>query len=116
MRPNGSARALAYVHLAGYEVAAPAMREFESNQGRIPGFRLNGQADLRNLDIDIALNTAYADVTDHFLINLPEFQRDEIELLESNLEPSLTNNVNRRVVDASKAWGRSVFNNTLLKQ
>ena len=108
MRPNASARALAYVHLAGYEVAVPAMRDFISNEGRIPGFRINGQPDPRNLDVNIALNVAYARVTNHFLINLPDYQREEIELLESELSASLSNNVNRRTVDKSVNWGRSV--------
>lgn len=108
MRPNASARALAYIHLTGYEVAAPAMRDYISNQRRIPNFNLNGNPDVRNLDLNIALNAAYAEVTDHFLINLPDFQREEINILKTNLESTLTNNVNRRIVDESTRWGRSI--------
>jgi len=109
MRPNASARALAYIHLAGYEVAVPTMPDYESNDRRLRGFDLDGRGpNLRDLDLNIALNEAYAEVTDHFLINLPDFQRDEIGILENTIDNALTNNVNQRVVDESREWGRSV--------
>lgn len=108
MRPNASARALAYIHLAGYEVAVPTMRSYQSNEDRLRGFNIQGNPDLDDLDINIALNEAYADVTNHFITGLPDFQRDEIGILEGSLAASLTSGVDEDVISTSQAWGQSI--------
>jgi len=108
MRPNASARALAYVQLTGYEVAVPVMRNYESNTDRIPDFKLFGTPDTEKLNIDLALNTAYAMAIDHFLINLPDNKRLEIAALEANINQGLMSGLDQEVIDVSQAWGRLV--------
>ena len=68
MRPNATARAIGYINLAAYEVAVPGMRDYLSNEGRLPGLRIGNNS--QNVNWNIALNTAYADVIDHFLISV----------------------------------------------
>jgi len=70
MRPNGSARALAYIYLAAYETAQPGMPGYRSHAGRLDDLRLIPDQFTDQLDVELALNTCLADVADHFLINV----------------------------------------------
>ncbi len=108
MRPNATARAIAYINLAAYETAVPGMTEFMSNSGMIPGFNINTQRNNDNVDWNVALNACYAEVMDHFLINLPRNLRNSIEQTEENLSSELTSSLSREVIEDSRSWGRSV--------
>jgi len=109
MRPNGSARALAYIYLAAYESALPGMRGYVSNTRRLSGLRIdrNNQGN-RNLNIELALNACFADVVDHFLINVPIEHGDNIANLESGKREDLSAGVSERTVTESEAWGSYV--------
>lgn len=108
MRPNASARALAYVYLAAYEVAAPVMESYQSNDGKIDNFLIFGKPNTQKLNIDIALNSAYATVINHFLINLPDDRRAEIAELKADISASLNATVDSEVVEVSEKWGELV--------
>ncbi|MEM6379648.1 MAG: hypothetical protein AAF705_15705, partial [Bacteroidota bacterium] len=108
MRPNASARAMAYIALAAYETGAPAMPDFESNSGRIPGFRISTEALTPEIDWEMALNACYAAVLDHFLLNLPDAYRSKIATLEATLETELEAISVSPNTDDSKAWGSAV--------
>ena len=108
MRPNATARALAYIHLAGYETAARVLSDFESNEDHIRGLRIRGNSNREDIDLSIALNSCYADVLDHFLINLPDHLRSNIEELEGSLKETLNEGISNRTIDESEEWGRSV--------
>lgn len=108
MRPNATARALGYIHLAAYETAIPVMPNMASNSNLLEGFNIHGNVDEDNLDLDLALNAAYAKVLDHFIINLPRGLRNDIEELEQSIERTEIRGVDRESAEASIQWGRSV--------
>ena len=108
MRPNASARALAYIHLATYETALPGMRDHVSNAPRLAGLTIRKQEIPRNVNWEIALNTCYADVIDHFLLNLPPSLKPQIVELEEKKEVELSRNQPNKLVENSKKWGAYV--------
>ncbi len=113
MRPNASARALAYIHLATYETALPGMPNHRSNASRLQGLRISNDNRARNIDWQIALNACYADVLDHFLLNVPTELNSKIETLESEQESNLSANLSDRLVEDSKQWGAYVANQVI---
>ena len=108
MRPNASARALAYIHLATYETAVPGMRDFVSNSERLEGLNISRQEVPRKVHWEIALNACYADVIDHFLINVPASLKTKITELEEEQEDKLSRNQSNNLVEDSKEWGAYV--------
>ena len=108
MRPNATARALAYIHLATYETAVPGMRRYRSNDNRLQGLRIRNEERARNVDYQIALNACYADVLDHFMINVPDNVKAQIATLEAAKEGELAGNQSNRLVEDSKQWGEYV--------
>ena len=108
MRPNASARALAYIHLATYETAQPGMRNHISNVQRLQGLSISDEEVPDKVDWEIALNTCYADVIDHFLINVPASMKPQIDALEAEKNEDLEENQSSSVVEDSKEWGAYV--------
>ncbi len=113
MRPNASARALAYISLAGYETAVPGMRGKISNSQLLPGFNIDDNQFERGVNFELALNAAYADVLDHFLLNLPSNLESKIGELEEATEERLTVNMSDRRIRDSKEWGAYVANQVI---
>ncbi|MCB0668450.1 MAG: vanadium-dependent haloperoxidase [Saprospiraceae bacterium] len=108
MRPNATARALAYIHLAAYETAAPAFPEYESNSGHLPGFQLSGDDQLPKIEWPLALNSCYARVLDHFLINVSGGRKSKISELETDLNDQITTGLPAKLIQDSEDWGNSV--------
>jgi len=108
MRPNASARALAYIHLATYETVVPGMPDYISNDDRLQGFRIRNNERANNINWKIALNSCYAKSLDHFLLNVPDDRKSQIETLKNELETSLSSNLSDRILEDSKDWGRYV--------
>jgi hypothetical protein len=108
MRPNVTSRALAYIHLAAYETAVHEIDDYTSNTDRLIGFDIDFSQRPDNLDIDIALNTCYSDVLDHFMINVQNGVETGISILENNMQSSLSADVSQDVIDDSVAWGTYV--------
>ena len=108
MRPNATARAIAYINLASYETAVPKMRNFSSNSGRLEGLDIDQSEAPRRLNVEIALNACYADVLDHFMINVSNDTKDQIEELELNKEERLSRNQRQSVIRNSREWGEYV--------
>ncbi|GAB5554154.1 MAG: hypothetical protein Sapg2KO_37450 [Saprospiraceae bacterium] len=108
MRPNASARAMAYIALAAYETGVPGMPDFESNSGRIPDFRISNEALVQNIDWEMALNACYANVLNHFLLNVPEQYKGKITDLEAELDADLRSASESSNLDDSNAWGSAV--------
>ena len=108
MRPNASARALAYIHLAAYETAVPGMENYISNDQRLQGFRIRDSQIPDEVSWEIALNACYADVLDHFLLNLSDERKNQITQLENSFESALSSNISSEIVDDSKEWGAYV--------
>lgn len=105
MRPNASARALAYIHLATYETAQPGMRGYVSNSDRLDGLDIDSKELPNKIDWELAINACYADVVDHFLINLPLDMKTRIEELEESKNEELSLGVSSSEVVSSKLWG-----------
>ncbi len=108
MRPNATARALAYINMAAYETALPKMPNYISNSEMLQGLRMERTANADNINVEIALNVCYADVIDHFLLHLPTNKRAKISENESGLKLLLEIGVPDRVIADSETWGRSV--------
>jgi len=108
MRPTSTARSLAYIHLAAYETVVPGMRDFVSNDERLQGLTIRNNGNPRNIDWEIALNATYADVLDHFMLNISDELRQEITTLEKTLEENYANQVSNRTLNDSKRWGKSI--------
>ena len=108
MRPNASARALAYIHLAAYETVVPAMPDYRSTDDEFQGLRIRNSELPDEVDWQIALNATYADVLDHFLINVSGNQKSEIAVLENQIEETLANTVTEAILESSKEWGAYV--------
>ena len=109
MRPNASARAIAYINLAAYETALPGMPTFVSNSTEIPGLNiLPPNIDLHDLNFELALNACYSEVLDHFLINVPANINDKIAELEESLEAELSQGLSTYVIDESIEWGEEI--------
>ncbi|TXF90236.1 vanadium-dependent haloperoxidase [Neolewinella aurantiaca] len=108
MRPNASARAMAYIYLAAYETAQPGMRGYVSNTRYLQGLNIDDDEASRQIDVEIALNACFADVLDHFLINVPLARKEAISELESDYRAELIEDVTERVVTNSEDWGTYV--------
>ncbi len=114
MRPNASARSLAYINLAAYETAQPGMRDFISNSNLIPGLNIDDDLGNDEIDWEIALNACYADVLNHFLLNVPSDLVGKIKDLERRNENRLSDRRPRDVVRDSKDWGESIAKQIIL--
>lgn len=108
MRPNASARALAYIYLGTYETVVPGMPSYVSNDNRLRGLRIRNDQLPEEIDWQIALNTAFADMLDHFLLNVSDNRKAQIGTLEHQIESDLSSGVSDRVIEDSKEWGAYV--------
>ena len=108
MRPNATARAIAYIQLAVYETAIPGMRSHRSNTERLDGLSINDSNLPNKVDYRIAINACYSDVINHFLLHLPTDQRAKIEILEEENREKYSSNQNNSSVSSSIEWGEYV--------
>lgn len=108
MRPTATARALAYIHLAAYETAAPGLKSYESATSFLSDLEISTDEFSQDINVEIALNTAYAFAIDHFMINMPNDVRSQISDLESTLETSLSVDLFDTDVQVSQTWGQYV--------
>lgn len=108
MRPNATARALGYIHLVGYETAVAEMEGYSSNVGRLTGLDIELDEREENVNLDLALNTAYAEAMDHFMFSISRDVRGRISDLEDEKEDELSENLTESEIDNSRQWGRHV--------
>lgn len=108
MRPNSITRSLAYIHLTGYETAVPFMNEYVSNANRINNFNLNLNLLNDNVVLNLTLNTAYAEVVDHFMHSLESGVRQNINVFENEKENELITSLTEEQIEDSQRWGNHV--------
>jgi len=108
MRPNTVTRALAYIHLTGYETAVPFMDNYTSNTERFNNFNINLNNFEDNVNLNLALNTAYAIAIDHFMIELENGVRRDISEFQEEKEEELTAGLSADEIENSESWGRHV--------
>ncbi len=107
-RPNASARSTAYIYLAAYEAVVPGMTNNTSNEDRLRGLSIRQSEKAEAISYRIALNTCFAQVVEHFLINVTEDKTSAINALETELETSLSAGLSDQFIDDSKAWGQYI--------
>ncbi len=110
MRPNATARALAYINLASYETAVPGMRKHTSTKEILQGLIIEQQKCPKRVDYEIALNACFANSIDHFIINLPSIHDQKIADLRDSKFASLEQGLPSSIIENSKTWGRYVSN------
>lgn len=107
MRPNATARAIAYINLAVYETVIPNSKGFISNQNQLEGLEIEPILDERKLLKDIAINKTYSIVIDHFLLNLPNEKRSLINDFYSEVLNRGKKKDSQKIAE-SEEWGRYV--------
>ncbi|MBO3698230.1 vanadium-dependent haloperoxidase [Roseivirga sp. E12] len=107
-RPNASARATAYIYLAAYETVVPGMTNSTSNEDRLRGLSIRQSEKADEISYRIALNTCFAQVIDHFLINVTDDRTSAINALETDFESTLSTGLSEELVEDSKAWGQYI--------
>ena len=107
MRPNATARAMAYINLAAYETAIPGMRNLASTSRLLRGLEIPNSP-RGSIDFEVALNACYAEVLNHFLLHLPTNSRSEIAELEETLAEEYASNISTDLFSTSAEWGKEV--------
>ncbi len=110
MRPTSTSRALAYIHLAGYETAVPEMEGYTSNINRLQGLTIDAAQQAGTINLNLALNTCYALVFDHFMVNVSTAVDAQIGTLKSVNEAELSEGLSTSEIENSIAWGTYVAN------
>ncbi|WP_036154572.1 vanadium-dependent haloperoxidase [Maribacter forsetii] len=108
LRPNTTARALAYIHLAGYETAVADMDGYGSTRNQLQGFNLDQDDRPANVDRNLALNTCYALVFDHFMFSVSNNAKSGIATLENEMAEELSENLSQEEIEDSEEWGALV--------
>lgn len=108
MRPNATARSLAYINLAAYESVVSGMVDYNSNVEHLDGLDIDFQKLPTQLNWRLVLNAAYAEAVDHFMYNLPQDIDQEIRAFEKELEAKYSKNRSADVIENSKYWGKYV--------
>lgn len=108
MRPNATARAIAYINLAAYEVAVPFMDKYRSNSNRLRGLSINANEKGRRAKLIVALNSSYAKVLDHFMINVTSDVKSKIGIAKDVNINILGKNLSPQEIQESKQWGNYV--------
>lgn len=109
LRPNGSARALAYIYLAAYETMMPAAEGYRSAAAGLPGLDVDPDyLDQGFVDTELALNACFARVLPHFLSNCPPEYTDRFAAKREELIERLGAAQTDQTVITSGLWGRYV--------
>jgi hypothetical protein len=108
MRPNATARALAYMHLAAYETVVDDMTDFTSNTSRLQTLTIDSTQRANSIDLNIALNTCYAQVVNHFMYSTTSEVDGEIDVFKAMKENALAVNMSTELLEDSQQWGSYV--------
>ena len=108
MRPNATARSLAYIYLTAYETAVPGMRDYESNSRRLEDFRIRNNISLRDVNFELAISAALHQSIDHFIYNLPQEHEDALTAFATEKLEELSVGEKEKVIENSLKWGQYV--------
>lgn len=113
MRPTATARAMAYIHLAAYETAVAQMDSYRSTVDTY--VNLNIDQDLReeDVDLDLALSTAYATAIEHFMYNVDPLVAGRTSELQVEKEVELSDGLSAESIAHSITWGTYVANRVI---
>lgn len=108
-RPAPTCRALAYIHMGGYEVAVPGMEHYRSLANVIDNFPvLDLKYRVDQIDWNIALNAYYARTFSFFLFNASAHDHFVMNNLEADQLKELQVGVPDGIVETSIRWGQDV--------
>lgn len=108
-RPAATSRALAYIHMGGYETVVPAMEHYKSLSSVIDGFQPPVlKYETNKINWPIALNAYYARTFRFFLFNSNGAQVASMSGLETNELSDLSQGVAGGIVETSISWGQSM--------
>lgn len=108
-RPPMSARMFAYVGLAAYESALPALSDHVSAAAFCPGYAQTPAPEAGVFYLPASLNATYAQIARHFFPTAPQHLLDELNRLEqSQAQFFLTKNTAPEQLSRSVAFGRGV--------
>ncbi|ANH61541.1 vanadium-dependent haloperoxidase [Dokdonia donghaensis] len=108
MRPTATSRALAYIHLAGYETAVFSIDGYISNASNLNGLTINNSERASNISLNLALNTCYSLVFDHFMYNVQADYDAKITQYRDAQEAQLVEGLSAETIVNSKSWGAYV--------
>ncbi|MEL7427553.1 MAG: vanadium-dependent haloperoxidase [Bacteroidota bacterium] len=108
MRPNASARAFAYIYLAAYETAAPGMLDHQSAEDLLRDFNIRNSELPEEIDWELALNSALAEVMDHFMLNISDDLRSQIAEFAAEKEAAYSEGLSAELIADSQEWGAYV--------
>ncbi len=108
-RPPVSARMFAYVEMAGYEAALPALHDYISLEEMLQGYEkpaLNFQEN--QFSLLASLNAAYAQILRHFFASAPEEFQLQIDMLEKEHMEAIQKSAAALYAEPSIAFGKLV--------
>lgn len=108
MRPNGSARAIAYINLATYETLQPGMAGSSSMVSHLNGLRINTSEYDDDVNFQLALTEAYTSVLRHFFGSLSSERLALIDDFEAAKDEALSAILDSEIVELSEDWGQHV--------
>jgi hypothetical protein len=108
MRPNATTRALAYIHLAAFEVCVEDMVSYTSNKDRYSELEIDFTQRQPNVNVAIALNSCYATAIDYFMYNVQPDIDSKIGILFQEKEIELSQGLSTDVIENSQDWGNYV--------
>jgi hypothetical protein len=110
-RPAPTCRALAYIHMGGYETVVPGMEKYRSLSNVIEGFpQVNLRYHIDQIDWNIALNAYYARTFKFFLYGSTQHDLQSMEALEADQLTTLSTGVPQGIINTSIEWGQEVAN------
>lgn len=108
-RPAPTCRALAYIHMGGYETVVPGMENYKSLTTAIPDFPVTNLIYRPSqIDWSIALNAYYARTFSFFLFNASAEDQFRIKSLETQQLAALGTGVPQGIINTSIEWGQDV--------
>ncbi|MEM9929001.1 MAG: vanadium-dependent haloperoxidase [Bacteroidota bacterium] len=107
LRPNASARALAYIYLAAYETSLPFLEEYASCTTLFPDLRIVSGQNL-DLDLEFALHSSFTVVVRHFIANLPPDQREALDQFIVDNDNRIIQGLDQTKIVVSRSWGQYV--------
>lgn len=111
-RPPVSARAFAYVGMAAYEAALPALEDYASLDRYFTAYKSPANPPTGSTySLPAGLNAAYAQILRRFFPEAPRKWLNRIDELEAGWQSKTSRQTPEKALDSSIAYGRAVAEN-----
>ena len=108
MRPNATARAIAYTNLAAYEALVPGMPGLRTVSNNFEELQISMSLLPSEINWNLVLNNTYAQVLNHFMYGVSSLSKLSISELQNQINIELESTLSDDIVINSKAWARYV--------